>query len=412
LPKGAWRSKDNDFSLPFQQLVTTSAAAPYYSVSATNNCQRDADLQLLRDAKASQGGFRSLRMAWLGEMFDLRHRFAFKKKDLPTGQERWYLPGTFFPDSCIVAWPLELKRVPLGEDDFFEPILVSQPTLLSIFDLAGDDIQACSFEWKSWVHQYMKYPRARGSWPPAVRLFPTTKPEPLRKVAARNAFWAMSKASVAKFSEHFGVAVEQGSSHLNLILTAVQGVLSCSEDAAIAISHSRIIALHRDTMMSQEIAQLDAAIETFDNFDQEKVVEEKKRAARRVDDRKELAEEYVERKRANDRKELDKKKTKATLRKKTTIPSTIPQPEAKKFLPPNAFIWRALQRGEWAGHLKPYPRCSARWSDHTEQGALRVVLRKLWRQHFELSGLAEADCPIEGLFCEEPAQGPAAASSN
>eukprot|EP00969_Alexandrium_andersonii_P203749 9002740-Alexandrium_andersonii.AAC.1 len=156
-------------------------------------------------------------------------------------------------------------------------------------------------------------------------------------------------------------------------------------------------------MMSQEIAQLDAAIETFDHFDQDAVVGEKQRASRRVEDRQALASEYVAKKHALAQASSGSKRAKKGPQKRTALPSTIPQAEAKRYLPPDAHIWRGLVRGEWAGHLRPYPRCSARWADHSEDGALKVVLRMLWRQHFELNGLSEADCPIEGLFPTGPA---------
>lgn len=85
LGKDAWQGKESSYSMEFQKIVSTTPAAPYHSPAASNACVRDADLQLLRDARASRQGFRSVRMAWLGELFQLSHRILFRKKNLQGG---------------------------------------------------------------------------------------------------------------------------------------------------------------------------------------------------------------------------------------------------------------------------------------------------------------------------------------
>lgn len=105
------------------------------------------------------------------------------------------------------------------------------------------------------------------------------------------------------------------------------------------------------------------------------------------------------------------KRRKKDERKYPSLPSTIPQSEAKQWLPPGAYIWRGLQRREWAAHLKPYPRVSCRWAEFTEEGALREILRRVWRQYLEMQGKTEAECPISGLFPSGAAAGAAASSA-
>ena len=399
MPPDAWKCPDAQMSLPFGEVVTASAAAPYYSTSASNFCQRDADLQVLRDCKARGLAFRSVSSAWLGEVFDLRFRFVFHRQgESPAGPCTWYLPGMSFVGSGVLVWELKVETVPGYDDVYFTFVPNREPTVMTFFDLSTEEVQACSCEWRGWLSQYVVYPRARRAWQPQVRLFKKGDTMPIRMLAAKNGFWTLPKTSVAKFAAHWGTAVDEGSTHLDLITTAVQGVLGATPEQAVEICHQRIIGLQAETLMSTEIAQLDAAIETFEYHDREQVSQEQIRAERRVTERNELAAEYKAKLRSQ-REALNGKGTKRKAELKyPPLPSTIPQKTAKKFLPPGAYIWRALQRSEWAAHYKPYSRVSSKWRDHGEQGALKIVLRLVWKQYLEHQGLEQNECPVKGLF--------------
>ena len=80
------------------------------------------------------------------------------------------------------------------------------------------------------------------------------------------------------------------------------------------------------------------------------------------------------------------------------LPSTIPQSEARRFVPPGCYIWRGLDRSEWCGHCAPRKRVSASWHQYTEEGALRLVVRMLWSQYLEKEGLGRDACPYTDLF--------------
>ena len=77
----------------------------------------------------------------------------------------------------------------------------------------------------------------------------------------------------------------------------------------------------------------------------------------------------------------------------------IPQPEAKKFLPPNAYVWRSVSgRSGWHGHLAPNPRVGCPFGAGaavTCKEALRRVCIDLWRQHFRRTGADVSSCPFD-----------------
>lgn len=84
---------------------------------------------------------------------------------------------------------------------------------------------------------------------------------------------------------------------------------------------------------------------------------------------------------------------------KRALPAHIDQSQAKLYLPPEAHIWRRHSPGEWNCHLPDCRRISEAFGKHgSSELALRECLRRVWRQYLERSGLAEADCPIEGVF--------------
>ena len=67
------------------------------------------------------------------------------------------------------------------------------------------------------------------------------------------------------------------------------------------------------------------------------------------------------------------------------LPPVIEQKFAKRYLPPNASIWRDNIGGAWNGHPKPSPRISERFNGN-EQDALRRILKRLWETYLLTSG--------------------------
>lgn len=73
------------------------------------------------------------------------------------------------------------------------------------------------------------------------------------------------------------------------------------------------------------------------------------------------------------------------------------QKVARSLVPPKAYIWRGLTRGQWCGHLPPYRRLSKAWGVN-ETAACLWVIRELWRQHIEANALDDTACFVEGLM--------------
>ena len=82
------------------------------------------------------------------------------------------------------------------------------------------------------------------------------------------------------------------------------------------------------------------------------------------------------------------------------LPSTIPQAEAKQYIPPDTSIWRGVTRSEWCAHCKPFKRIQEPWVVGGEHAALVRILARLWRQYLKKEALPLDACPYVGLLVE------------
>ena len=396
LPGDAWRGEQEDWSLPFQEVVSTAAAPPWYSPGATNTCVRDADLAMLRSSAPSA----SVQAAWLASCFDIKYKFVVKAKLNQELEPKVMLACYCFPDSAALVWPLQERSVP-GHlaARCVEPEVIDKPHCLSILSLLDDSIMACSFKWLSWATQWQRFPEARGLWKPAVRMFLDSGGfMPLRKLMAAEAFWTFPRSLITKYCSYFNVELDQGASLFEVVRVGVQGILECTDEEAFAIASKRLSNMAHEAQFCDEMCKVDAYIETFDKHDHEPVLQVHKDHLTKQEAQQEYINDVAKYKSTivQDAKKKSLKKTKYKAYPK--LPCSIPHLEAKQFVPPGASIWRGLQQGPWAGHMPPFPRCSARWSQYGEEESMRVILRKLWEQHLQLIGEGVSSCPIQGLF--------------
>jgi hypothetical protein len=122
-----------------------------------------------------------------------------------------------------------------------------------------------------------------------------------------------------------------------------------TDDQLLDISHQRLVDPVDDEAHTHELLAIDGAIEVLDVRDHKRLHEEQKTAVTKSSERHEYSFAY-QAKRAAVRSAREpaaapKKKGKAKPSGyPPKIPSTIPQADARLFVPPGASIWRALQR--------------------------------------------------------------------
>ena len=70
---------------------------------------------------------------------------------------------------------------------------------------------------------------------------------------------------------------------------------------------------------------------------------------------------------------------------------------AKELMPKDGFIRRNRTDGAWACRVPPHPQFQRSWAKHGEGQALELCITMAWRQHCRLQGIAESECPMQGL---------------
>ena len=223
-------------------------------------------------------------------------------------------------------------------------------------------------------------------------------PEDVKVLAAKNCFWKLGPQEVKKVCEHYGVPLTHGVSFPEMLFEACCGFLPDEPwHENLRRVGLRLSDIDASLDFSGALFDLDDANQFMSIHDVDKVKTQQKAMQERTDSGTSFKRAYRE---LHEKVKTDKKWKPPDKKKMYLLPSTIPQKEAKKYIPPNTYIWRGLQRCEWCGHCRPYKRCKASWLQYGEAEALRVMIRMLWDQWLTLGGLDREYCPIENLWAE------------
>lgn len=190
LPGSAFRAEKGDWSLPFNEVQGASAQANWYSPSASNFSANLVDLTFLKDL-ATTSTWAAAGNAFLGKLFSFKHMFAFQYVEPGTKIKLWIFPVKHFHDSSVLAW--RLKLCTSGSLSYFELEKTTKPVFATIVTLGAQDkgVQVVA---RSWLWQWKALPAMRKSKPAAILLFFEGTPEPVAKIACRNAGCLSRKA--------------------------------------------------------------------------------------------------------------------------------------------------------------------------------------------------------------------------
>lgn len=394
VPGEGWRAVH-----PTCRLGVDDGETTWWSPSASNLMVPTADLQMLKDAFALND-FRLCRKAWLGRLVQAGHRLAFCMLTGAGEPDQWYIALDNFGDSSVLGWPCFRREVGVSREFYFEISNTThdRPSLVSIFDLSG--IMACSFVWRSWTWQQSRFPN-RGL-PVVVRPFATGPPQPILQVACENAWWSMTGSDIKEFAIREGIDMDGCASLVDILFQVCKGITMKSDDEVMVMLSRRPAANDLQREYSPALLDIEEAVQTFDLHDHQVVSAEQQKARTLEKSQESFVRDFEERRQrvaATQNPGAGKRGKKvATAPARKALPSTIPQSQAKKWVPEGTHIWRGLTRSEWCGHCEPYKRIQASWHLHGEEGAMRIIIRRLWEQNLEADGLGPEACPFDGIF--------------
>ena len=199
----------------------------------------------------------------------------------------------------------------------------------------------------------------------------------------------MPKTLLMDFAEYRGIGIEKGATLFDVVFTMVQSELKTSEDETCDLVHQRLVNYTADLTSANDVLMVEGAVEVLAPEDHKVLAEEQQHVESKKEARKASKEGFKAKRSQSKRK---------PSYKKATLPSRVPQSQAKLYLPPNSAIWRDLKRGGWCAHVKPYKRVSELWEKHgDDHKALVAILRRCWMQRLEFDGQPRSACPIRGF---------------
>ena len=322
----------------------------------------------------------------------------------------WHLALHHFPDSAVMAIPVELRQPPGSTDETImcvEVVLDALPVPVVV--TAVNDIVGFPITWRSWSWQVQKLPESTAVWMPAVRAFKEVDDAPMLQIAARAGWWNLGVAIMEKIGRHLGRPIAGGDDMYENLLQLTKKVLpTASDDDLLLYLRERLKRMKKKAQFSEELLSIDDALVCLDQADQEEAHRQQLEAKDKQKEGKRFKESY--RKHAGEvRTSKAKTKTdkKAAMLPKFTGPRSLPsgvmsQAEAKRRMPvgaPKTYLWRANTPGAWNGRVADMP-CISRNDAHYggEQFALRLVLQGVWADWLPLNGFELHQCPILGLM--------------
>jgi hypothetical protein len=397
LEQTAYKSSDKKASLPLHKMSGPNQSPNWYSPSASNWSQRDADLALLR--QVSPNRLDNLQFAWLGQLAVGKHQLL-----LTLDNVQWFFPRIYFTDSALVCVPATKGYLPGYADPYWvEDDSWTKPMLIGLLELK--DVMAVHYKWRSIEWQNLECPAAKGTVPPALRAFSESgAPQELVMVLAKEAFFTLKLANLKRLAKHLHIPLANDADLFDVLFTMVKHVLKITDDLVLAILAKRLARGDMRLQWSDELANLDEAAELLEKSDQPTVKESKEAAVKLKLEQQSFASDFRTRAsaaRVAAAKAAPKAKGKAKPKPapRPRVPKwpdhNIPVQDARLFVPEGGKLWCSEAEGNWQAHYKPWRRVSRSWAKHGEADALNLCLQYLWEKHCLRHGLPADVVPLD-----------------
>ena len=391
-------------SLPFGKVATHSDRAPYFSPQAEGVSIGVADQAVLNELR-ERGRLSDVADAWKGFFCNSSHQVAFRRKGGDHGAEmagQWFVGLWHFKDSGCFACVVNAVKVAAGQELWYlEFEQQTSATMLGIVSL--DDWECFGFSWRSWAWQVKNIPSASSILRPAVRAFKENDTTTVLKLAAAKAWWSLSRSTLDSLAEHLSVGLSSTPNTFEVLFALTKHVLKVGDERCCEILKMRLSKLIASSRNTAEILAVDEAAQCLREEDRQDVKDQQKHTLEHEAEIASFRDRFRE-KRAAVRLaagggKASSKKVAWKGPKKIGGMEQIKQSDAKKFLPPNSYLWRSRGSGSWNSRHSDLPTRSCRdsaWG--SEERAILECLRYAWDCYLDLTGFRREDCPIGDLW--------------
>ena len=220
-------------------------------------------------------------------------------------------------------------------------------------------------------------------------------PLPPLKLACKQAFWRLSKTEIQRFCANGGFKIASSASLFDTLMSAVERILGLTGEKALEVVAQRQCTQKHSQAFAEELLQMDAAIEIFDQADRQSLNDDMKGAQSKLDNIEDFKVQLAEA-----RSTVFAAKRQKALKDRPVLPRVMSQEEAAVFAPPSAHVWISNYRTEWWGHFLKYKRVWVPYNNIPGEDSKACIecLQRLWIQHNEHYGYPRDYCLYSGIF--------------
>lgn len=170
----------------------------------------------------------------------------------------------------------------------------------------------------------------------------------------------------------------RGATVFELLHGLVSKILGVSDEEVLDILKHRLASMRNAGKFSEVLLQIEEAVGCLDENDRQV-------AAEAEEVRVKCVKEYGQKREAVRKAGSGGSRKKKTQKSMASLlgysgpavmppPSTIDHASTKKYLPPQALIWRSNGSGTWSMKLEPFAQVSRSWAKYGEHEALRLCV--------------------------------------
>lgn len=346
--------------------------------------------------------------AWLGCFVRAEHRIALRMKQGESWGP-WRVAAVDVPNICAVAVPATMHDLPGYPGMFFlqlERATSIDDFLFPLVDL--DSVEACTLQWRSPLSVAQEFPMATSMLPrPSAGILPLVvgSPEPLLKVAARQAFWEMPQLSLSMIARHVGIELPRQPGLLPALLAMVQATLGIDEAAALEVCSKRLGAYTPSCY--NELLEVEEAWEVMDQNERSECQQQQSAAKSSVAQQKEYKEQWKARRAlvvaaaAPKAKGRGRGKGRGKGAALALPPGALTHQQLRPLVPPGGHLWRSNATNGWEAHVPNYRRVAYSGNAWGPRSAAVYCLRYLWEAYLTAQGMPKEQCPVAGLWSDD-----------
>ena len=386
-------------------ICTTSAKASWFSPVPGDVGVPGGDLRVLRDAR-HQDNATIVTHAFMSCCCSFQHRCIMRRANGTGTDFATMLPLWHYRESAAYCWPVHIAEVPKYPAAKYLVFDHNIRDLCSVSISQWDDIVVQPIRFRGLSYQARAFRDARNDWAPEIRAFIDGPEMPLTQFAAQSGWWDFDLTLLRKVAQVLGHDISSSTTLMQALFQLTQEVTKLPDsDVMSYLAHRLVAKPNLDAAATEILLNIDEAASCLEAEEEKKLRSEQQHEHEVFANLIDLHDEYRAMRREqkqSKKKSGPNKKTKIETRQLPASLEMLPQPQLKKYFPPQCSLWKSRTANSWNIRVKNWPEQKSRsCRNRTETEALRLLVTEAWWQYCVLEGEDFEDCPVTGLLSVE-----------